>query len=164
MKTNRKFYLAYGSNCNLTQMANRCPDATVVGPVTLHNYRLTFNGRSRAGGVANIRRRNGAEVKGLLWEITPMCERSLDMYEGFPHLYEKKNVTVETRDGERVKAMVYVMTKGHEAPALPSRGYYQGIIDGFRQNGMDEATVQEALVETGKELSKGEVIPFKGRR
>lgn len=148
----KRFYLAYGSNCNLTQMEYRCPNATVVGPVTLRNYRLTFNGRHRIGGVANIRRRNGAEVKGLLWEITPECERSLDRYEGYPHLYEKKNVTVETQDGQRIKAMVYVMTKGHEAPAIPTRGYFDGIVDGFRQNGMDPTTVMDAFRDTQRQM------------
>ena len=103
--------------------------------------------------MANIRRRNGSEVKGLLWEITPDCERSLDRYEGYPYLYEKKNVTVETEDGRRVRAMVYVMTKGHEAPALPTLGYYKGILDGFRQNGMDDTVVQEAMLETARKLT-----------
>lgn len=149
---NKRFYLAYGSNCNLTQMEYRCPKATVVGPVTLHNYRLTFNGRGRYGGVANIRRRNGAEVKGLLWEITPECEKSLDRYEGYPHLYEKKTVTVETEDGQKIKAMVYVMTKGHEAPAMPTGGYFWGIVEGFQQNGMDPQPVKDALYETESEL------------
>ena len=151
---NKRFYLAYGSNCNLSQMEYRCPNATVVGPVTLRNYRLTFNGRYRSGGVANIRRRNGAEVKGLLWEITPDCERSLDRYEGYPHLYEKKNVTVETEDGQRIKAMVYVMTKGHEAPAIPGSGYFWGIVEGFRQNGMDPASVMDALRDTERQLAR----------
>lgn len=148
----KRFYLAYGSNCNLTQMEYRCPKATVVGPVTLHNYRLTFNGRHRSGGVANIRRKNGAEVKGLLWEITLDCERSLDRYEGYPHLYEKKTVTVETEDGQKIKAMVYVMTKGHESPAMPSGYYFQGIVEGFRQNGMDPEPVIDALCDTERKL------------
>ena len=88
----KRYYFAYGSNCNLGQMAHRCPDATLVGRVTLQNYRLTFNGRGmmRSGGVASVRRHNGRYVPGLLWEITPECERSLDRYEGYPHLYGKK--------------------------------------------------------------------------
>ena len=35
-------YFAYGSNINLEQMDYRCPDATVIGPVTLENYELLF--------------------------------------------------------------------------------------------------------------------------
>lgn len=148
----KRFYLAYGSNCNLTQMEHRCPKATVIGPVTLKNYRLTFNGKTSGWGVANIRRRNGAKVTGLLWEITPECEKNLDRYEGYPTLYTKKTVTVETEDGERIKAMVYVMTKGHESPAMPSGGYFRGIVEGFRQNGMNPEPVELALYDTESEL------------
>ena len=33
-----ELYFAYGSNINLEQMACRCPDACVVGPVFLEDY------------------------------------------------------------------------------------------------------------------------------
>ncbi len=45
-----KLYFAYGSNINLDQMAQRCPDAQVVGPVTLENYELLFRGNLRGAG------------------------------------------------------------------------------------------------------------------
>lgn len=95
----KRFYFAYGSNCNLGQMARRCPAAKKVGPVTLDGYRLTFNGRRDGTGVANVLKNPGTVVHGLLWEITPACERSLDHYEGFPFLYGKEMVTVQTEDG-----------------------------------------------------------------
>lgn len=78
-----KLYFAYGSNINLDQMAQRCPDAQVVGPVTLENYELLFRGNLRGAGVATIAPREGSTVHGLLWNITPECERSLDYYEGY---------------------------------------------------------------------------------
>lgn len=87
-----KLYFAYGSNINLDQMAQRCPDAQVVGPVTLENYELLFRGNLRGAGVATIAPREGSTVHGLLWNITPECERSLDYYEGYPHLYGKEPV------------------------------------------------------------------------
>ncbi len=74
-----RLYFAYGSNINLEQMDCRCPDATVVGPVSLENYELLF----RASGVATIAPKEGGKVHGLLWSITPECERSLDRYEGY---------------------------------------------------------------------------------
>ncbi len=46
-----KLYFAYGSNINLDQMAQRCPEAEVVGPVTLPDHELLF----RYSGVATIR-------------------------------------------------------------------------------------------------------------
>ena len=70
-------YFAYGSNINLGQMEYRCPDASVVGPVFLDNYELLF----RRGGFATIAPKEGERVHGLLWSLTPQCERSLDRYE-----------------------------------------------------------------------------------
>ena len=58
-------YFAYGSNINLDQMAYRCPDASVVGPVTLENYELLF----RRGGFATLAPTEGETVTGLLWSI-----------------------------------------------------------------------------------------------
>ncbi|MDR2044166.1 MAG: gamma-glutamylcyclotransferase [Clostridium sp.] len=144
----KRLYFAYGSNCNLYQMARRCPSAAVVGAVTLPNYALGFNGKQSGWGVANIRRKSGATVHGLLWEITPECERSLDRYEGYPHLYEKRNVTVYGADGTAYKAMVYVMTAYYREPALPSKGYYDGIAAGFWQNEIPTDTLTAALDET----------------
>ncbi len=77
------YYFAYGSNINLDQMACRCPDAQVVGPVVLENYKLLFRGNARGTGVATIQPHKGRKVYGLLWRITPACESSLDGYEGF---------------------------------------------------------------------------------
>ena len=147
-----KYYFAYGSNCNLDQMARRCPLAKVNAPVTLPNYALVFN------GVASIKRRNGSAVKGVLWEITPDCEQQLDRYEGFPRLYEKKNVTVCTEDGTTFKAMVYVMTREYNKPALPTVTYYDGIKAGFQQNGIPTESLEAALGETRKKIRVEEGI------
>ena len=140
--TKERYYFAYGSNCNLNQMAARCPKATVCVPVTLRNYTLIFN------GVASIKRRNGSVVMGLLWKITPDCERSLDRYEGYPRLYVKRNVTVFAADGSSCRAMVYVMAKEYNSPALPTDCYYNGIREGFLQNNIPVETLEAALNET----------------
>lgn len=88
-----KFYFAYGSNINLGQMERRCPDATVVEPVVLQDYELLFRGNRSGCGVATIEPKVGSQVYGLLWRITDRCEKSLDIYEGYPHLYKKLRST-----------------------------------------------------------------------
>ena len=47
----KKLYIAYGSNLNIKQMANRCPTAKVVGASMLKDWRLLFRG-AHAGAVA----------------------------------------------------------------------------------------------------------------
>ena len=46
--TKDRFYIAYGSNLNLGQMARRCPTAEAVKATYLHNYRLMFRGKGTA--------------------------------------------------------------------------------------------------------------------
>ena len=139
-----KLYFAYGSNINLDQMAQRCPDAQVVGPVTLENYELLFRGNLRGAGVATIAPREGSTVHGLLWNITPECERSLDYYEGYPHLYGKEPVTVHGHDGQEHTVMAYVMTELCKEPSIPSFDYYNGILEGYRQNGLPTQPLKQA--------------------
>lgn len=69
------YYFAYGSNMNLDQMAYRCPAAFVVENVKLDGYRLTFCGRGKGSGVATILPEEGSRVEGVLWKLTPECEK-----------------------------------------------------------------------------------------
>jgi cation transport regulator ChaC len=140
MKMEENLYFAYGSNINLDQMAYRCPAAQVVGAVTLENYELLF----RRGGFATIQPREGETVTGLLWNITPGCEQSLDRYEGYPRFYDKRMVTVRDCCGHEFSAMVYIMNERFREPMLPSDTYYKGILEGYRQNGMPTEPLKRA--------------------
>lgn len=144
----RKLYFAYGSNINLEQMAYRCPAAQVVGPVTLEGYELLFRG----SGVATIGPKVGAAVYGLLWEITSECEKSLDHYEGYPHLYGKEPVTVRDTRGQALTVMAYVMTERCRMPAVPPMSYYYGIEEGYRQNGLPVVELKKAWENAVREV------------
>ena len=159
-----KLYFAYGSNINLDQMAQRCPDAQVVGPVTLENYELLFHGNLRGAG-ADVDVRGGyIHAKAvenahfvlyfLLWNITPECERSLDYYEGYPHLYGKEPVTVHGHDGQERTVMAYVMTELCKEPSIPSFYYYNGILEGYRQNGLPTASLKQAWEHCVEEVHR----------
>ena len=52
-----RLYMAYGSNMNLEQMADRCRTAEVVGKGILKNYELLFRG-ARHGAVATVEPRS----------------------------------------------------------------------------------------------------------
>ena len=89
---------------NREQMAYRCPNATILRVVRLEGYELEFAGMA-GNGVATIRPKEGSYVDGVLWKITPKCERGLDFYEGYPHFYGKEMLTVKDRLGENHQAM-----------------------------------------------------------
>ena len=156
-----KYYLAYGSNLNKRQMARRCPDAEPFGTCLIPDYALTFRGNFRGIGVANIEKSKGSLVQAGLWKISKADEESLDIYEGYPSLYTKKELDVIC-DGQIVRAMVYVMT--HELGwAKPSDAYLNTILQGYEDFGLDTdqlmgqvigASINQAI-EEGEERRHG---------
>lgn len=155
-----RLYFAYGSNINLKQMKHRCPNAKVVGPVTLDGYRLTFRG----SGVATILPCEGRKVEGLLWKLTPACEQALDYYEGYPHLYHKEDIVVRDKENGEITTMVYVMDSKYEKqPSLPREGYFKGIYDGYMQNKIETDSLFGALKETWAEVVQMKKARQKGK-
>lgn len=145
-------YFAYGSNLDLEQMVQRCPDAEIVGPVGLENYELRFCG----SGFATVAPRKGSVVYGLVWKITPNCEQSLDRYEGYPRHYTKETVTVKDAAGAEIPVMVYIMAEPYcRQPALPSPYYYRVIQRGFEANGLPVESLEEAWNRTIDEICTG---------
>ena len=78
-----RLYFAYGANMPVEHMRWRCPDAVPIGAVMLRDWRLVFCDH------ATIEPSPGSVVPGCLWNITPRCEQALDLFEGFPHYYNK---------------------------------------------------------------------------
>ena len=138
----KKLYVAYGSNLNKGQMKYRCPTAKYVGSGGLQGYELQFKGRERSA-FATIGRKDGASVPVGLWEIQARDERALDMYEGFPSHYFKRDVQVQ-RDGQEVGTMVYIMNPRMNFN-LPSPSYYATVHQGYRDCGLDTAALEQAL-------------------
>lgn len=125
-----KYYFCYGSNLNVEQMDKRCPAAIPMGKAILADFRLEF------WNVATIVPDTGYHVQGGLWKITPECEKALDIYEGYPRLYEKKIVKVKDHYNKTVEAMTYFMV-GMPRPAAPSLGYYNTIKRGYTDFGLN---------------------------
>lgn len=143
-----RLYFAYGSNIDLEQMAYRCPDAFVVASVALENYELLF----RDGGLATIRPCEGGKVHGLLWSLSPECERSLDFYEGYPRFYDKRTVTVRDGLGRELSAMVYIMDEQFRKPMLPSHTYYNSILRGYLRFDLPVTALKKAWDNTVQEI------------
>lgn len=143
----KKLYLAYGSNLNLEQMAQRCPTAKPMGRTDLKDYQLLFRG-GHGGSVATVEPQKGKTVPCLLWEITPVDEAALDRYEGFPFLYRKE--VVKVRLGKKhVETMVYIMNEGRPL-GIPSCYYYSVILEGYKSAGFDTQILKQAVENSMK--------------
>ena len=136
-----KYYVAYGSNLSVEQMAHRCPDASVVGRGILKDWKLVFRTH------ATIEPCQGSNVPVLVWAISERDEARLDRYEGYPAYYYKKylSVPVQSPSGRlHVRGMVYIMTDKH--PALPPSDAYYGIIEeGYERFHFDRRVLRQAL-------------------
>lgn len=158
------YYFAYGSNMNLEQMQFRCPNATVVETVRLEDYRLAFCGMRQGNGVATILPKEGSHVDGVLWKITPECEKSLDRYEGYPNLYGKETICVHNAEKVQREVMVYTMNAPYkEHVCVPSDFYLKGILKGCRENKVPQKHIYDA-VECAEKMEKAENLNKKRSR
>ena len=70
---NKKYYIAYGSNLSVEQMAYRCPDAKIAGQAVLAGWELLFR------GCATIAPNLKKNTPVLVWEISERDEENLDL-------------------------------------------------------------------------------------
>jgi len=141
----KRWYFAYGMNTNIREMARRCPGAVCYGPVVLPEHKFVFRLH------ADVEECPGHHVEGVLWELTPACEQALDMLEGYPHYYFKKQVVVESTqpklDGmTKFVAMVYYMNR-QEGTEHPGSMYLSCLNEGYADNGLNHYQIEQALAE-----------------
>jgi hypothetical protein len=139
------YYLAYGMNTNLNSMRWRCPQARSLGKVTLKDHKLAFR------TFCDVVIEPGATMECALWEITDLCEMSLDALEGYPNFYGKKEVTVDY-NGRKIRAMIYYMKDRH-AVAPPSQQYLDTVADGYDDHDMSLHQLVDALEELAECIS-----------
>ena len=137
-----ELYFAYGSNLNLGQMAVRCPQAQLIERAVLEGYELAFR-----CGVLTVLPKEDGRVDGLLWKVNAWDERALDRYEGYPHLYTKELLPVQTDSGPQT-VVAYVMTAPYcEKAQPPTSTYLQTVLTGYRLAGFDPDAVLRAAAK-----------------
>ncbi len=124
-------YFAYGSNMNINQMNNRCPNGfeKYINNV-LSDYVLGFD----QSGYANIKEQEESYVPGVVYKISKECLKSLDSYEGYPNHYNRLIVSLydfSTRTA--LKSWVYIQPPENFG-GVPNKSYLNIIIAGAEEN------------------------------
>ena len=119
-------------------MKRRCPTAEFVGTSVIKSYRLAFR------GCATIEPVSEASVPVGIWIIDQNAEKALDRYEGFPVYYRKEYMSIAL-DGKEITAMVYIMNENMRSYSSPTDSYFNIVIQGYRDAGLDEKYLYEAL-------------------
>ena len=146
-------------------MAQRCPQAKLIGTAMLKNWRLIFKNHATVELTCPD---DGCYVPVLVWGLTPECERALDVYEGYRPdsgwlsglgYYRKEYVKISIdgfvdEDGNKIsrhlrKAMLYVMNP--RPLALPSKHYFDVIAEGYKDFGFDMNVLRNALEDSRRE-------------
>lgn len=165
-------YFAYGSNMSLEQMNKRITEEggtfSVVGRAILRDFELRFNkasSRDASSGFANAVEKPGSVVEGILYEVDEKGMSLLDAFEGVPgRHYQREFLQVETPEGLKVEACVYVACPDKVREGLkPARGYLERLLEGrafLSQEYVRWLETQPALEERhGASLSKRRQYP-----
>ncbi|MDE6781042.1 MAG: gamma-glutamylcyclotransferase [Ruminococcus sp.] len=152
-----KYYIAYGSNLNVRQMARRCPTAKPIGTAVIHDYELLFKG-SKMGAYLTIERKKGGNVPVAVWEVTDDDEKRLDRYEGYPAFYYKTEMKLpvkflKTGETKTVTAFVYIMHEDRKT-GIPSETYTGTCAIGYMNFGFDMEFLDKALKKSTKGYRK----------
>ena len=145
-------YGAYGANLNMANMEVRCPQAKPILGFNLVGYRLVFN------GVADIIKDKDTKVPIGLWQITKECEKSLDRFEGYPHLYKKIKLKIDVPGFKGQKVMFYVMRR--KGVALPPASYFNTIAQGYDDFALDKDYLNWAVHEADQ-MQKNKLDVFR---
>ena len=131
------FYFAYGMNTNRTSMTWRCPGAISFGHARLldHEFRFSYH--------ADVVASPGQSVDGVLWLIDQDHLEDLDALESYPSYYNRVILPVEYQ-GNIIMAECYRMQPGN-IEGVPSRGYLDMILEGYREYDIPNDQVWAAL-------------------
>ncbi len=92
--------------------------------------------------VATIVPKKGATIPVLIWELDDRDLSVLNCYEGWTRLYRQEKMPFEL-NGQSYEGMAYLMNRGTISP--PSPQYYNTILQGYRDNSLDESYLETAL-------------------
>jgi gamma-glutamylcyclotransferase (GGCT)/AIG2-like uncharacterized protein YtfP len=132
-------YFAYGSNMNWDQMRERCPSSRFVGIAVLRRYRfkITQESTNSGGGVADVVKDTGANVWGVVYQVSDLDVGKLDLREGYrpgrtANSYERRECMVFLDNDNKTPATVfaYFGNKRESNPPLPTKNYMARIVSG----------------------------------
>jgi hypothetical protein len=96
---------AYGANMNRSSLAKRHVTPRQSLPAILNDYEFKFN---MTGMMGNVQRCPGAEVHGIVHQLTRTDMCKLELVEGKGRVYNVEPLSVVTYNGEELQAFVFV--------------------------------------------------------
>jgi len=139
-----RYYFGYGSNMNLEQMHDRCPNSTLKGTGRLSGWKFVIGPR----GYASIEIAEGNVTYGAIWNLSEADEPALDKCEGVSiGLYRKEIIQVHF-EGATLDCLVYIdNATGHLAS---SEIYKNKILSGAKDLHLSLEYTEQLKVELNR--------------
>jgi gamma-glutamylcyclotransferase (GGCT)/AIG2-like uncharacterized protein YtfP len=130
MSTETHLYFAYGSNLDLDQMRDRCPDSELVGMGALPAHRLDFTAYANRwqGGVADVVQDQAHTVWGLIYRLSSQDLQLLDEFESYPTGYDRRQVQIHLPHQAQPLEPVWVYQVVRKQHFIAPHPQYLGII------------------------------------
>lgn len=141
-------YFAYGSSLLHAQLERRLMGNKPVTRATLKGYRLAFMGNSteRRGPVVNLLPDASHFVPGTLYELNEVMIQYLDRAEACEKgTYKPLQVEVEMDDGSKLSATSYQLSADVPPFGKPNLGYALQVKQGYKEWGLPEEVLEDAL-------------------
>jgi cation transport regulator ChaC len=153
---------AYGSNMDLAQMRERCPNSSLAAFVAeARDWKLCFPREStkRKGGVGSIEREEGSSVWGVVFSVSERDLRRLDRHEGvFIGSYTRGGLEVHDRGGQAVQTQTYFAARERKQDFVPHEDYIDLYLKGARHFGLPAQYIEslERLKNQAKPIDRHE--------
>jgi gamma-glutamylcyclotransferase (GGCT)/AIG2-like uncharacterized protein YtfP len=145
---------AYGSNMDLADVARWCRDRgrepfgvhkSLVGELPCHALVWNYHSEARRGAAANVERRPGRSLPGLVLRVDASGLAALDDKEGHPSRYRRALETVHTDSLGPLEAWIYSVQPSFvrsEAQA-PTSDYIGIMLHAAERHGFPDWYLQE---------------------
>jgi gamma-glutamylcyclotransferase len=131
---------AYGSNMDMEQMTERCPESALAPFVAeARDWKLCFPREStkRKGGVGSIEREKGSSVWGVVFSVSERDLKRLDRREGvLIGSYTRGRLEVHDRDGQAAQTQTYFAVRERKQDFVPHKDYIDLYLKGARHFGL----------------------------
>jgi gamma-glutamylcyclotransferase (GGCT)/AIG2-like uncharacterized protein YtfP len=133
------YYFAYSSNMNFDHMRRLCGwHFTVQGVAVLKDYEFGPDTR----GYANVRPQSGKNVLGVLYEVDQHCIDALDEIEGYPEIFNRLEVSVEDKSGQKKTAWAYIEPAEKFGGTFIKQDFMRRVVVGAQQNNLPEEWIK----------------------
>lgn len=159
------YHAVYGVGLNLKIMKLRCPYAELVGVGKLKDYELQFHGPQNLAHLTAAPK-PGTVVPVAIWKVPKAEEQKFLQANGYS-MWKSKSFDVQLDNKYGAKANCYF--DDYEYPfAMPTKGYYWDIYQGYLDHGFDVNILNNALRDSTVKcyakaygLSIEQVLPYK---